>query len=240
MPRLSSPIADLQDHYDVVIVGSGYGGAVAACRLARARTSKNGRLKICVLERGREFQPGDYPDTPFQVASETQVDMPGRHFRSRTALYDFRVNRDMNVFLGCGLGGTSLVNANVALPPEPWVFQDHAWPSGLREDIGSGLALGFVLASNMLDAAPYRDRESIPPLAKLEALEGAARPLLGKYPGRGFSRPYLTVNFHDRVKQFHGRDGSVKVEVEQHVCQLCGDCVSGCNYGAKNSLLMNY
>ncbi len=238
MPRLSSPIADLEDHYDVVIVGSGYGGAVAASRLARARTRKNGRLKICVLERGRELQPGDYPDTPSQVAAETQIDMPGRHFRSRTGLYDLRINRDMNVFLGCGLGGTSLINANVALRPEPWVFEDPAWPFAVRTDRDARLAEGFELACKMLGAAPYKDQANIPRLAKLEALERAARPLRGKYPGRGFSRPRLTVNFEDRAGKFRGRAGSI--DVEQHKCQLCGDCVSGCNYGAKNTLLMNY
>jgi cholesterol oxidase len=238
MPRLSSPIADLENDYDVVIVGSGYGGAVAASRLARARTPKKRPLNVCVLERGREFQPGDYPDTPSQVAAETQIDMPGGHFRSRTGLYDLRINRDMNVFLGCGLGGTSLINANVALRPQDWVFKDEAWPSAIRTDGGDWLAKGFAVANKMLGTEPYKDRANIPRLAKLEALERVARPLLGRYPGRGFSRPHLAVNFEDRVKPFRGRAGSV--DVDQHVCQLCGDCVSGCNYGAKNTLLMNY
>jgi cholesterol oxidase len=61
MRRLSSPISELEDHYDVVIVGSGYGGAVAAFRLARATTSKNSWLKVCVLERGRRSIPRSIP-----------------------------------------------------------------------------------------------------------------------------------------------------------------------------------
>ena len=89
--RLASKIADLKDHYDVVIVGSGYGGAIAASRLARVTP----KLSICVLERGRELQPGDYPDTPGAVFAEAQVDTPTGHFRSRTSLYDFRVNYDI-------------------------------------------------------------------------------------------------------------------------------------------------
>src|SRR5438876_6083737 len=139
MPRLSSSIADLEEHYDVVVVGSGYGGAVAASRLARARTAKGQSLNICVLERGRELQPGDYPDTLAGVIGESQVDAPSGHFRSRSGLYDFRVNADLNVILGCGLGGTSLINANVALPPERWVIEDQAWPDGLRNDLNDGL-----------------------------------------------------------------------------------------------------
>ena len=57
MPRLSSPVCDIKDHYTVLVVGSGYGGAIAASRLARAGQ------QVCVLERGREFQNGEYPDT---------------------------------------------------------------------------------------------------------------------------------------------------------------------------------
>ena len=237
MPRLSSPIADLEDHYDVIIVGSGYGGAVAASRLARAQTHKNGRLKICVLERGREFQPGDFPDTLAGVAAEAQVDLPSGHLRSRTGLYDFRVNDDVHVFVGCGLGGTSLINANVAATPERWVFEDDAWPSQLSKDIDAGLAEGLMLADAMLDCVPYRDRADVPPLGKLDALRRAAAPF-ERSSGPRSSRAYLNVTFRERIKRFSGQAGDV--EVPRHACQLCGDCVSGCNYGAKSSLLMNY
>ena len=113
MPRLSSLIEDLKTHYSVVVIGSGYGGAIAASRLARAGQ------QVCVLERGMEFQPGEYPNTLPEVLSQAQVDTPGAFLGSRTGLYDMRINDDINVFCGCGLGGTSLVNANVSLPAEP-------------------------------------------------------------------------------------------------------------------------
>ena len=116
--RLSSPVEDLKDHYEVVVVGSGYGGAIAASRLARA-----GR-QVCLLERGKELQPGEYPDTGPEALDEMQIDFPDCHVGSRTALYDMRVNDDLNVFMGCGLGGTSLVNANVSLQADQRVFSD--------------------------------------------------------------------------------------------------------------------
>src|SRR5687767_15347425 len=109
MTRLSSSIADIKDHYAVVVVGSGYGGSIAASRFARAGQ------KVCLLERGREIQPGEYPRTLPEAAREMQTNLPGAE-GSRTGLYDFHVHDDINVFVGCGLGGTSLVNANVALP----------------------------------------------------------------------------------------------------------------------------
>src|SRR3982751_1271492 len=98
--RLSSPIEQLGDHYEIVVVGSGYGGAIAASRLARAGRS------VCVLERGKERQPGEYPDTFLEVAGDFQFDAPEGHVGSRTGLYDMRKNDDLNVFVGCGLGGT--------------------------------------------------------------------------------------------------------------------------------------
>jgi cholesterol oxidase len=97
--RLSFPVEDLKDHYEVVVIGSGDGGAIAASRLARA-----GR-QVCLRERGREWQPGEYPDTGPEALAEMQFDLPSHHIGSRTVLYDMRVNDDLNVFMGCGLGG---------------------------------------------------------------------------------------------------------------------------------------
>src|SRR3954463_12591753 len=126
--HLASPPEAMRDRYDIVVVGSGYGGAIAASRMARAGRS------VCVLERGEELQPGEYPDTELEALESLQVDSPGGHAGSRTGLYDLRLNPDMNVFLGCGLGGTSLVNANVSLHPDERAFDDPAWPQELRDD----------------------------------------------------------------------------------------------------------
>ena len=77
MNRLSSALTAMQPHYDVVVVGSGYGGAIAASRMARAGNS------VCVLERGREFMAGDYPRTPIEGAAEVQYNTSARANRSR-------------------------------------------------------------------------------------------------------------------------------------------------------------
>jgi cholesterol oxidase len=231
MPRLSSPIADIKATYDVVVVGSGYGGAVAAARLARARTKNGTRLTVCVLERGREFQPGDYPDTAAKVLAEAQIDTPTRHYRSRTGLYDFRVNDEVNVFLGCGLGGTSLINANVALWPEAGVFADERWPEPLRRDVFDGLLDGYCRAVGMLNPTPYPRPPDTPALYKLEALRQSSDPILKRYGGWRFTRPPIDVEF---------RDGINPAGLQHYACQLCGDCVSGCNYGAKSTVAVNY
>lgn len=220
MSRLANRLADLKAHYTAVVIGSGYGGAIAASRLSRAGQS------VCVLERGKEFQPGEYPDTTFEALGQMQTDSPLGRVGSRTGLYDLRVNDEMNVFLGCGLGGTSLVNANVALRADERVF-DGSWPRAIREEAqqpGSLLNQGYQHAEAMLRPVPYP--ADAPVLKKLVALERSAAHL-----GETFRRPPINVTF---------RDGINHVGVRQKACVLCGDCVTGCNHGAKNTVLMNY
>jgi cholesterol oxidase len=227
MPRLSSSIDDLKEHYTVVVVGSGYGGGITASRMARAGQN------VCVLERGREFQPGEYPDTLPKATAEMQIDAPTAHLGSKTGLYDFRVNEDLNVFLGCGLGGTSLVNANVSLRAEPRVFADRVWPEAIRAeaaaiaDLSAAkplLEIGYDLAEQMLQPQPYPDH--YPQLRKL-----TAHAVSGKALNARFYRPPINVTFEDRVNY---------AGLQQKKCVNCGDCVTGCNYSAKNTVLMNY
>src|SRR5690242_16966928 len=112
MRRLSSPWSDLQSHYSVVVVGSGYGGAISASRLARAGQ------QVCVLERGRELLPGDYPRTESEFFKELQVHFDpesGLDVGNPTGLFEVHRGGDVSVVNGCGLGGTSLINASVAL-----------------------------------------------------------------------------------------------------------------------------
>ncbi len=224
MRRLSSPIQKLGGHWPVVVVGSGYGGAISASRLARAGQ------KVCVLERGKELLPGDYPRTGLQFARETQVHGPGsadgteRPVGSSTSLFNVHLLGDLAVVNGSGLGGTSLINASVAMRPDPRVLQDKAWPAAFRADVGGLLADSFAHAERMLGARPYPD--SAPALTKLGTLERSA-PAAG---GR-FVRPPLNVSFEEGVNA---------AGVRQRACTLCGDCATGCNVGAKNTVLMNY
>ena len=112
-PRLSRPHDQMGTHYDVVVVGSGYGGAIAAARFARAGRS------VCVLERGRELHAGDFPSTALGAVGQLQLRRGSRRLGRSTALFDLRTGDDLSVIVGCGLGGTSLINAGVALRPPP-------------------------------------------------------------------------------------------------------------------------
>jgi cholesterol oxidase len=217
---LSLPPTEIKPFYDVVVIGSGYGGSISASRLARAG------FNVCLLERGKEYQPGDYPDNQVEAAREMQVNMPHKHLGSTTALYEFHVNKDINVFVGCGLGGTSLVNANVCIEPDKRVFDDEAWPREIREDLAS-VAQGVQRAREMLKPEYYPEgRNGYPILPKTEAMKVAAKALHEE-----FAFAPINVTFENKINH---------VGVEQHKCDLCGDCVTGCNYGAKNTTLMNY
>ena len=195
----------------MVIVGSGYGGSIAASRLARAGQ------QVCLLERGKEFQPGEYPDTLAEASGQMQTDLPAHHIGSHTGLFDLRVNDDINVFLGCGLGGTSLINANVALRAEPRVFDDPRWPQAIRDDLPTLIEEGYGHAEEMLKPRPYP--QDFPLFRKLQALEKSSVHLHEK-----FYRPPINVTFEDGVNH---------AGVYQQACTLCGDCCSGCNFGSK-------
>jgi cholesterol oxidase len=216
---LSSPIDSMRGEYDVVIVGSGYGGCIAASRLSRAGKS------VCVLERGAEKQPGDYPDNALSLLEEIQLDTPAGRLGSDVALFDMRYNDSVNVVVGCGLGGTSLINAGICLRPDPAVFANGNWPAALRTE--SALAAYFDRANAMLKPAP--NPAAFLASAKTRALQAGAGAV-----GRTAAAVPVLVNFQPLP------DNKNHVGVTQLPCIGCGDCVSGCNHRAKSTVIMNY
>jgi cholesterol oxidase len=215
MARLARPLDRLKPRYDVVVVGSGYGGGVAASRLAR--TGK----RVAVLERGREFLTGEFPSRLPQLRGEMQL--TGRRLRlgSPTGLYDVRFGEDMHVLIGCGLGGGSLINAGVALRPDDRVFRDALWPPEVVRD--GWLEEGYARATRWL-------RPALDPTArerhKYQALDRASAAL-----GRPPVRAPLVVGFEATVNP---------AGVAQPACTRCGDCCGGCNVGAKNTVALTY
>ncbi len=220
MKRLSKSLSELKSHYDFIIVGSGYGGSIAASRMARLGKS------VCLLEKGKEFLPGEFPNTMWQAASEINFNR-GRKSDSKNGLYDFTMGEGISVFKGCGLGGTSLVNANVSIKPDPRVLEDQVWPSEIRSDLDSFYE-GLQRAWEMLKPNPYPEgKNGYPVLKKTEAMRKSA-----DYMSEEFRLLDINVNFEDKAANHVG--------ISQPKCTNCGDCVTGCNIGAKNTLAMNY
>ncbi len=213
--RLTSPLAELKSHYDVVVVGSGYGGGVTAARLARAGKS------VCVLERGREFVTGEFPGRFPDLRREMQVEARTWSTGSPSALFDVRVGDDMHVLVGCGVGGGSLINAGVTLRPDARVFADAVWPDQIRDD--GLLDEGYARARRWL--RPMRGPRAAE-MTKYKALQQASR-TLGVAP----VAPELAVSFEANINP---------AGVAQPACTNCGDCCGGCNVGAKNTVALTY
>src|SRR5437867_11747986 len=115
--------------HGVAVVGSGYGGAVAALRLAEKRCDK-GRCDITVLERGEEYLPGEFPNDIANLPSHIRLERWNKNETEgyESGLFDLRVGENTGVLVGNALGGTSQINANVAVEPDPRVFEE-GWPN---------------------------------------------------------------------------------------------------------------
>lgn len=215
--RIARPLNEAKSHYTVLVIGSGYGAGVAASRLARAGQD------VAILERGKEMLPGEYPNKLADAQGAMQFNVKGGRIGSPDAMFEVHVNDDQYALVGCGLGGTSLINANVALELDKRLLDQAHWPAAFRED-PHAIDTYYERAREMLSPNAYPD--SYPKLGKLEALEHSADTM-----GERFYKTPINVNFEDKTNKFG---------VPQPACNNCGDCTSGCNVGAKNTTLMNY
>jgi len=212
-----------EEFFDVVVVGSGFGGAVTACRVAEA-----GR-KVLVLERGKLYQPGEFPRSPLEMS--TNFWDPSEGLFGLFQIWSFR---HLDAVVSSGVGGGSLVYANVMLRmPQMW-FDASAqdWPleySDIEEHYGT--------VEKMMGAEPFPPNmhRRVPKAAVFEDVARKAgmspqpAPLAvtfaenGQHPGDPFAAP------EDNLHRFQRR-----------TCRLCGECDLGCNDGAKNTLDFTY
>ena len=211
---LASPAAELPDELPTVVVGSGYGGAVTAARLAEA-----GR-PVALLERGKEWPIGSFPDTGKELRQSL------RKKKNPLGLFELYLCRDIDVLKGCGLGGGSLINASVAIRPDREAFEDPRWPAAVRRLAASGELWRYYERAEGMLAAGHHPRAL--ELTKVQRVAQRA----GELTGAEFGPMPIAVNFTV--------DGENAAGVAQKPCIDCGDCITGCNVSAKNTLYMNY
>ncbi|MCC6509552.1 MAG: GMC family oxidoreductase [Pirellulaceae bacterium] len=214
--------------FDVLIIGSGYGASVMAARLAR-RMRVGTRLAI--IERGREWVPGTFPDTvPNMIeASRNRLFVKTEQVRNPLGLFNVRQFKEINVLSGTGLGGSSLINASVAIRPDVEVFRQSVWPSQLRDRMF--LDPYYDMAECELGVA----REPQDWTDKMVSQRLAAERL--RDCGAHYEAAALTLTRSQAGASLPvlNRQG-----LTQRGCIDCGDCLNGCNVGAKNTLAMNY
>lgn len=204
---------------DVVIVGSGFGGSVAALRL----TEKGYRVRV--FEAGRRFADEDFAKTSWDV----------RRYLWAPALGCFGVQRihrlpHVMILAGAGVGGGSLNYANTLYEPGAAFFADPQWAS--IRDWRTALAPHYATARRMLGVVDRYPHDG--PVERIMA--GAAEDL---GVGATFRRAPVGVWFGEPGKRvadpFFGGEGP-----ERTGCTLCGNCMVGCRVGAKNTLVKNY
>lgn len=213
--------------YDAIVIGSGFGGAVAACRLA-----ENG-MRVLVLERGRRWTPKTYPRTPAD-AWIFDNDAPER----RNGWIDLRLWKNMAVVQGAGIGGGSLIYANVSVQAHPELFE-HGWPPEITFDT---LKPYYDRVGRMLNVQTLPERQAT---RRYNLVRDAAE-AIGK--GARFRAVPLAVTFSDDWSydlaephdQRHSRAWINAQGQEQGTCIHCGNCDIGCPVKAKNTLDLNY
>jgi cholesterol oxidase len=212
--------------FDAVVVGSGFGGSVTACRLAEAGRS------VLLLERGRPYPPGSFPRTPREV----RTDAFWRPRAGLHGLWDIRSFGGLGAVVSSGLGGGSLIYANVALRKDPATFADderERWPVSYAD-----LEPHYEAVEAMQGVAPYpADREPYASTPKTNAVLDAA----GRIGLEAF-RPNLAVSFASR-----GEAAGAPLppapnlhDAPRYACRACGECIVGCQFGAKNTLDFTY
>jgi cholesterol oxidase len=199
----------VSDPVDAVVVGSGFGGSIAACRLAQAGRS------VIVLERGRRYRPADFP----RDVTDTDA-LLWRHQQRRraTGLYDIRFFSALGVVVAAGVGGGSLVYANVHIRPDAVVFDDPRWPQGTDR---ASLDPYYDRVAAMLRVAPV---PAWVPLPKRDVFHAAAAGLR-----REVFDPDEAVHWP--------ADAS---DQQQGACRFVAECEFGCRVGAKYTLDETY
>jgi cholesterol oxidase len=196
--------------YDVVVVGSGFGGGIAACRLAEAGK------RVCVLERGRRFAGEDFPADPLEAPR-----LLWHPSLNPDGMFDVRMMRDVCVITAAGVGGGSLVYANVQLRAPVDVF-DRDWPEAIDR------ATLDPFYDRTEEALEPRTTPPDPALDKVRAFAAA-----GRHAGKEADLLPLAVHFGQaREHPFSG--------VRQEGCQNLGRCDIGCPVHAKNTVDITY
>lgn len=212
--------------FDYLIIGSGFGGSVAACRL-----SEKG-YRVAVIEQGKRFRTEDFARSTWELRKYLWMPSLGCH-----GIFAMSVMKDLVVFHGAGVGGGSLVYANTHLEPPESFYQDPKWADLC--DWKAELAPHYREAKRMLGSVePPEFYESDEALRDVLTDMGTGHTFkkhtVGVYFGPPGSPPG-TLGGQPASDPYFGGQGPARTS-----CTTCGACMVGCRVGAKNTLDKNY
>ena len=229
----------MAERYEAIVIGSGFGGGISACRL-----SKRWPGKVMVLERGKRYPMGSFPRSPHdfarnfwnvpQLAGEQRERPRDMQDAEAHGLFDIRNFHKMDVVLCAGLGGGSLIYANVFMEPPDEVFDDR-WPANTKK---AALAPYYRVAKEVLGSRPIlRDGDPRREIVRTRLFEKVAKTIgrdsqlvdINVFFGNDFTTP-LPIG-----EQARNRHGAIQTS-----CVYCAECDVGCNTHSKNTIDLNY
>ncbi len=226
----------IQYDYEAIVIGSGFGGSINTCRL-----SKKWPGQVLLLERGKRYPMGSFARSPHDMARnfwnlpQEKRDMPDKlQGEECHGLFDIRNFDHMDAVISAGLGGGSLIYANVFLQPPDEVF-DSNWPANAQKDV---LQPYYAIAKQVLGARPIpQNNEPRRKIIRTELFQNFAK-------ADGHDSQLLDINV------FFGNDfdNPTPIGVQeknrygavQTSCVYCAECDVGCNTHSKNTLDLNY
>lgn len=222
--------------YEAIVIGSGFGGAINACRLAKKWPGK-----VLVLERGKRYPMGSFPRTPHDMANnfwnivrDDEPDAANKDSKEMHGLFDIRSFENMDAVVASGLGGGSLIYANVFLEPPAHIF-DENWPETCKKDV---LQPYYQTAKSVLGARPIPDQT----LPRREVIRTQLFEQFAQSEGRQSELVDINVFFGkdfdnptDIGVQEKNRYGALQTS-----CVYCAECDVGCNTHSKNTTDLNY
>ncbi len=208
----------LQEKYDYIIIGSGFGGSVSALRLAEKGYS------VLVIEKGKKFESADFPKTNWNLRK--WLWLPGLKL---FGIQKLTFLRHINILSGVGVGGGSLVYANTLPKPKPAFFNQGSW-FGLA-NWEKELSPFYEIAWKMLGAAVNpKLADGDLAMQKLAVQLNKSAQFSPTTAAVYFGEPDVTVK-----DPYFGGKGP-----DRTGCIHCGACMTGCRHNAKNTLDKNY
>ena len=205
--------------YDFAVIGSGFGGSVSALRLAEKG------YRVVVIEQGNRVTPVD-----MEEASKSMFKLFWMPSLGMKGFFTQSFFKHVNIVGGVGVGGGSIVYAAVLLRPKDDFYRDPSW-SGLGVDWKKELKKHYDTAGKMLGLKKNPGMDIMDEYLKKTAKRMGALATFGTvYNGIYFGTPEIT-----REDPFFGGLGPAR-----DGCHLCGECLTGCKHGSKNTLDKNY